>query len=400
MSLWDQPGTSDWLLGGYLGLITLVWLGLILGGRTWGERWKIRRPALDADLGEAAELVVSICIPARNEADNIDACVRAALASRWSKLEVIVVDDRSEDETGALALKAGEGDPRLHVFSGVEPPAGWAGKPWSCSRAAGESSGQILCFLDADVRIAPDTIPALVEVMVSEKVRLLSIYGSWTLCTFWERVLIPAVGWLIRGAVDLDVVNDPGRPEAFANGQLIMVERQAYESMDGHGSVRDQILEDVRLAEQFKRRGFATGMRVAPWAFTVRLYDGLHSIIAGYTKNLFEGMGRKPTMALGAIIFIFIGALLPWLALLFSFYCRAVWQWQFPSIGWIVWCAAVCSLQIFFRWGLETRDGRSGSFAWSHPLANVLLIWILLRSMITMEAKWKGRTFVDGRAQS
>ena len=195
-------------------------------------------------------------------------------------------------------------------------------------------------------------------------------------------------------------MNDPGRPEAFANGQLIMVERQAYESMDGHGSVRDQILEDVRLAEQFKRRGFATGMRVAPWAFTVRLYDGLHSIIAGYTKNLFEGMGRKPTMALGAIIFIFIGALLPWLALLFSFYCRAVWQWQFPSIGWIVWCAAVCSLQIFFRWGLETRDGRSGSFAWSHPLANVLLIWILLRSMITMEAKWKGRTFVDGRAQS
>ena len=310
-----------------------------------------------------------------------------------------MVDDRSDDHTAEIASKAGEGDARLHVFSGVEPVEGWAGKPWACSRAAGESRGQLICFLDADVRVAPDAIPALVQVMVKEKLRLLSVYGTWTLCSFWEQVLIPAVGWLIRGAVDLDVVNDPGRPEAFANGQLIVVERQAYESMDGHGSVRAQILEDVRLAEQFKRRGFVVGMRVAPWAFSVRLYDGLQSILAGYSKNLFEGMGRRPSMALGAVIFIFVGGLLPWLALVFSAYSRLAWDWQFSSIGWIVWCACVCALQIVFRWGIETRDGRSGWISWSHPLANVLLIWILLRSMISMEATWKGRTFVDGRAQ-
>ena len=400
MSLWEQPGMSNWLLGAYFGLLSIVWTALIVGGRSWGARWRIHRPALDNDVEEAKDLLISICIPARNEAENIGGCVQAALATRWPNLEVIVVDDRSEDDTAELARKAGEGDARLHVFSGVEPVVGWAGKPWTCSRAAGESRGQLICFLDADVRVAPDAIPALVDVMVKEKLRLLSIYGTWTLCSFWERLLIPAVGWLIRGAVDLDVVNDPGRPEAFANGQLIMVERQAYESMDGHGSVRDQVLEDVRLAEQFKRRGFVVGMRVAPWAFTVRLYDSLSAIVTGYTKNLFEGMGRKSSMALGAAMFIFIGGVLPWLVLFFAAYSRWVWSWQFPSNGWIVWCAIVCGLQILFRWGLETRDGRSGWLSWSHPLANVFLIWILLRSMFAIKATWKGRTFVDGRAKS
>lgn len=400
MSFWEEPSTSSWLLGGYLGLLSLVWLALIVGTRSWGQQWQILRPALDEDLGEAKDLVVSICIPARNEAVNIEACVRAALASRWPQLEVIVVDDRSEDDTAAVARAAGAGDDRLYVVSGVEPPSGWAGKPWACSRAAGEARGQVICFVDADVQLAPDAIRALVVTMVQKKLRLLSVYGSWTLHGFWERVLIPAVGWLIRGAIDLDTVNDPGRPEAFANGQLIMVERQAYESLGGHQSVRDQILEDVRLAEQFKRHGFLVGMRVASWAFQVRLYDGLNAIVRGYAKNLFEGMGRQPSLALGAVLFIFVGALLPWLALFLALISRVHWGWAIPSNGWIIWCALVCLLQILFRWSLEIRDGRDGRIAWAHPLANILLVWILLRSMMSMKASWKGRVFIDGKAKS
>jgi len=400
MSFWEDPSTSTWLIGGYLGLLSLVWVSLIVGTQSWGKKWQLLRPALDADLGEAKDLLVSICIPARNEAANIDACVRAALASRWPQLEVIVVDDRSEDDTAAIALSAGEGDGRLHVVAGVEPPAGWAGKPWACARAAGEAKGQLFCFVDADVQLAPDAIQALVTTMVEQRIRLLSVYGSWTLHGFWERVLIPAVGWLIRGAIDLDTVNDPGREEAFANGQLIVVERQAYESFNGHKSVRDQILEDVRLAEQCKRHGFSVGMRVAAWAFRVRLYDGLGAIVRGYAKNLFEGMGRQPSLALGAILFIFVGALLPWLAIAFALLVRLHWGWSVPSDGWIAWCAVVCLLQIAFRWCLEVRDGRDGRIAWAHPLANVLLVWILLRSMTSMKAQWKGRRFVDGRAES
>ena len=388
--------TSVLLLGGYFGLLSLVWGSLIWGSQRWGERWRIQRPSLGAE--PAASLLVSICIPARNEAANIGACVSAALASRWPSLEVVVVDDRSSDDTAEQAREAGGEDQRLLIVEGSEPPPGWAGKPWACRRAAGEARGQVLCFVDADVRLAPDTVAALVDTMVSEDLRLLSAYGTWDLRSFWERVLIPAVGWLIRGAVDLDQVNDPGLPVAFANGQLIAVERNTYDALDGHGSVRAEVLEDVRLAEQFKCRGHRVGMRVAPWAFQVRLYEGLGEIIRGYTKNLYEGMGRRPSLALGAILFIFVGALLPWVLLVVGVIVRFVLGWGVPQTPWLLWCAVVCGLQFVFRWRLESRDGRSGWNALAHPLANVMLSWILFRSMFAMETTWKGRAFVDGKA--
>ena len=393
----EDAGTSAMILGSYLGLLSLVWLGLIAGVQRWGGAWQLKRPGLDE--GEGADAMrVSVCIPARNEAENIGACVRAALSSRWPNLEVIVVDDRSDDGTADVAKAVGLGDERLHVVEGTQPPRGWAGKPWACVRAAGESQGQVLCFVDADVRLAPDAVGALVGEMVRSDLRLISAYGSWDLRGFWERLLVPAVGWLIRGAVNLDCVNDPGRPEAFANGQVIMVERNAYDSMMGHQVVKSEVLEDVRLAEQFKRRGHSVGMRVAPWAFQVRLYDSLGAIINGYSKNLYEGMGRQPSLALGAVLFIFVGALLPWLALFVSLWGRLAWGWAVPGDTWLFWCAVVCALQLVFRWRLELKDGRPGTIALLHPIANILLVWILFRSMFGMEATWKGRRFVDGKA--
>jgi hypothetical protein len=194
-------------------------------------------------------------------------------------------------------------------------------------------------------------------------------------------------------------VNDPGRQEAFANGQLIMVQRVAYEAMEGHGVVRDQVLEDVRLAEQFKRRGNVATMLVAPWAFQVRLYHSLGEIFRGYAKNLYEGMGRSPAIGLGAVLFIFVGALLPFGVLGLGLLARLAWGWAVPGDVWLVWCGLVCMLQVLFRWRLERRDGRSGAIAWAHPLANVVLVAILLRSIFAMEVTWKGRGYVDGRAR-
>jgi chlorobactene glucosyltransferase len=396
MTLWGEPIFSDLLAGGYLALLTLMWLGLVAGAGRWGAKWRVERPDSPPD-GDGP--LVSICIPARNEAKNIGACVAAALAVRWPALEVVVVDDRSEDGTGDAARAAGAGDPRLHVIGGTEPPPGWAGKAWACTRAAGEAQGRWLLFLDADVRIDPDALAALMPIAQREELRLLSVFGTWELVSFWERALIPTVGWLIRGAVDLDRVNDPTRAEAFANGQLILVEREAYDYVGGHGVVRDRILDDVSIAEAFKRRGLHIGLRPAPWLFRVRLYRSLGEIVSGYGKNLYEGMGRRPTIGLGAVLFIFIGTLLPFVAVAAGVLGRLVLGWGVPGWGWVAWFGLVCALQFLFRVQVERHDGRSGGIAWAHPLANVMLVAIILRSMFWVEASWKGRRFVDGRAQ-
>ena len=148
-SLWLIGKMSSFRHGfgtGYVVVLTFSWSMMIIGVRSWGRNWMVQKPT---DLPEKTPLL-SICIPARNEEENIAACVDAALQSSWPNLGVVVVDDRSTDQTRAQALKAANGDPRFVLISGEEPALGWAGKPWTCSRAAKESKSWLL-FVDADV---------------------------------------------------------------------------------------------------------------------------------------------------------------------------------------------------------------------------------------------------------
>lgn len=395
MSFWEDPATTAILGGGYLGLMSLMWGGLTLGVPAWGARWRVERPATPIP-AEGRRL--SVIIPARNEAANIGAAVRSALAIHWPDLEVIVVDDRSEDDTAALALAAGAGDPRLDVITAPDRPQGWAGKVWAAHCGSLRATGALLLFLDADVEIDPDAAPALIGAMDESKAGLGSCFGSWRLVSFWERALIPTVGWFIRGAVDLDAINDPGRPEAFANGQLLCARREAYLDAGGHEAIAGQILDDVRLAERMKRRGVGVALRVMPWAFSVRLYRSLDEIWRGYSKNLYEGMGRRPLIGLGAVLFIFVGTLFPHVLLAGGLIARLVLDWGVPTAPWLLWIFLLCGLQVAFRARVELRDGRSPTIAWVHPLANLLLVGILLRSVFGVEATWKGRRFVDGKA--
>ncbi len=391
---WSDPAFSGLLAAGYLGLLTILWAALVAGVGRWGRAWRLEphqpQPARWPRL--------SICVPARDEAGRIGLCVRAALASDYPDLEVVVVDDRSSDATRQEALDAAGSDERFLLVDGVEPKVGWAGKPWACARAAGEATGELLLFVDADVELAPWAARATVARLLNQRLALLSLFSDWRLESFWEAVVIPVVGWFVRGAVDLDAVNDRGQPDAFANGQFILVERTAYERVGGHGAVRAEVLEDVRLARAFKSYALPSGLLHAPGAFRVRLYRGLTEIVSGYTKNLYEGMGRNAVVAFGAILFIFVGTLLPYLALAAALLVRIVLGWEVVGWGWIAWVALLCSLITGFRYRLERLDGRSGAHAFSHLLGNLVFVGILLRSLFSVEVEWKGRSFVDGKA--
>ena len=143
----------------------------------------------------------------------------------------------------------------------------------------------------------------------------------------------------------------------------------------------------------------AVQVRPAPWAFRVRLYRSLGEIINGYTKNLYEGLGRNPVAGFGAALFLFICALLPVVLALSCIVGMTLLGWKVVSVGVLIWLWGIVLLQTIFRYRQEVRDGRDGRFAFCHPLANVLVIWILLRSTTKVSVQWKGRSFVDGKAE-
>ena len=364
----------------------LFWILLIVAAGSWGQGYELDEHAPEPPSGRPS---LSVIIPARNEAGRVGACVAAAVGQELDRaggFEVIVVDDGSEDATAQEAVDAG-----ARVVSPPNRPDDWAGKAWACQFGAGEATGELLLFIDADVRLAPWAARASATRLGTDDVDWLSLFGRWELVGFWERVLVPVVGWFIRGAVDLAEANAPTGPaeRAFANGQFILIRRTAYEAIGGHGAVRGEVLDDVRIAQALRRSGAPGRLLYAPDAFEVRLYESLGDIVAGYRKNLFEGMERRLSVAAAAALFICGTTLLPW-ALLFA-PTPPPWRWA---------GGALCALQVLFRWRLERADGRSWAWAYAltHPVGNALFVWILVCSALGGSVRWKGREFVGGKA--
>jgi chlorobactene glucosyltransferase len=390
---WNDPALSNMLAAGYLGLLTILWFLLLLGARGWGRRW----PLAQRD-GDQVVPPVLVCVPARNEALNIEACVRSVLASKGVDLLLVVLDDSSTDDTGALAQRAAGDDPRVTVRAGQPPPSGWAGKSWALVQASADAERPYLLFLDADVELHPRALYALLAQAEVERLDLLSLFGTWRLDSFWELVVVPVVGWFVRGATNLDAVNDPSHPDAFANGQLILVRRESYERIGGHRAVQGEVLEDVRLAQAFSKQAMRIMLLHAPWAFRARLYRSLGEIVEGYTKNFYEGMGRRPLVALGLALFTIIGSLLPYVIVVAVVAAQFALGWKLLDVYLLAWCCGVCLLMVAFRWRQERADGRTGAYALTHPLGNLVLLWIVVRSMLAIEVRWKGRAYRDGKA--
>ena len=388
---WGEPSLSELLLAGYLALLTLLWLGLAQGVSVWRRRFSLPARPVPGSSGPSPR--VSVIVPARNEVDNIGACVRAALASHYADLEVIVVDDGSTDGTAAAAASAANGDPRLRVLAGSALPDGWAGKPWACQQAATTVTGERLLFVDADVELRPEAVGRVVELMDARGLDLVSAFGSWRLETFWERAAIPVIGWFIRGATDIAAVNDPGRSEAFANGQFILVRRDAYVQAGGHEAVKADILDDVGLARAFVAKDLPIRVVFMRELFSCRMYTNFRELWLGWTKNLYAGMRYSvalPMALSGFVLFEFVlPYFLPPLALL-----------RGDRVG-LVAALAVLGLIHTVRFWMDGIFGQDRRYGLLQGLGATMLVGLLLDSVRRSrlgQVAWKGRMYTVGRA--
>jgi len=339
--------------------------------------------------------LVSVVVPARDEARNIERCLRSVLATTYPRLEVIVVDDHSADGTGALARAID--DPRLRVLDNPPLPDGWFGKQWACRTGARAARGDVLVFADADTTHAPDLVGRLVNELRARGGGLLSVVGRQELGTFWERVVQPHVFWMLATRYGgTETVNRSRRAEdKIANGQCIFVRREAYDAIGGHGAVRHQVAEDVAIAQRLFAAGQRTEVVMSREDLTTRMYTSLGEIMAGWRKNVFAG-GREamPGGRAGQLLFPLLLLLVPLLTVLPPLALGGALLAAAPP-AWLLLGATIALAAELATWGAVYRWMRAPvAYALIFPLGALVFAVIAIQAIARgSRVEWKGRAY-------
>lgn len=361
--------------------IALFIIALLISGLV---AWNVFAwPALKTG-GLESRVFVSVLIPARNEENNIVACLDAAAGQGEAVREILVLDDHSIDATGQLVRERAALDPRVRLIDGEELPAGWCGKNFACARLAEEACGEWLLFLDADARLAEGAVATMVCEASRRNLTMLSCWPRFTLESFWEKVLMPMLNFVVFTLYPAPLAvlrNDESL--GLAHGACILVDRSTYFAVGGHTAVRGEVFEDTRLAHLWRAKGERELCLDGQRFVSVRMYSSFAEIWHGFQKNFFPAFRRESGfwafMTLHATVF-----LLPFILLALTH-------------AWPASAAVACVFGM--RLLLAVRFRQPVWSAFLHVVAEVVLILLGLSSWWRCKSgkgvEWKGRRLLN-----
>jgi chlorobactene glucosyltransferase len=301
-------------------LLSSIWLAVVIWliVRAFQQRGLLQslKPA-DAPPDECAPKV-TVIVPARDEAANIDRCLRSLAVQTYpaSRLRIVVIDDHSRDRTFAIASVLAQTCPQLTVLRSPPLPPHWVGKSHACWIGARtvEADADWLCFVDADVWAEPALIASAVAAASADALDLLSLAPRQELQSFAERLVMPCGLYLLAFCQDLRTVQARNSSEVTATGQFMLVRRVCYETIGGHPAVADAICEDLMLARLLKRSGGHAILQDGRRLLSTRMYRGWSTLWTGIAKNLSEMLGGPPrtiAIAAAAVVLAWAAWLLP-----------------------------------------------------------------------------------------
>jgi chlorobactene glucosyltransferase len=332
---------------------------------------------------------VSILVPARNEANNIEGCLVSLLAQDYPDFDVFALDDHSTDDTASVLARLEYRDPRLRVLSGKALPAGWLGKHWACHQLAQAATGELILFTDADTLHTPDMLRVGVSALLAENADMVTAIPHEQAETWGELLVIPAAGMFVLCFLPLAFAQRFGLPSfAFAIGQFMLFRRASFEAAGGYGSVRDNIVDDVALARRIVREGFRWRIMDGTRHASCRMYRGFRDAVDGFTKNIFAYFNHRLLLFAVAWAWIEVAFILPPLAALVHAFGMPV-DFFPPELAFFTTVAA------WACWWLACRRfGFPLSLSFIYPILLTLFVMIAFRSMVinlTGRAHWKGR---------
>ncbi len=293
-------------------LLSLVWCVLSISVFTLLKRRYAALPPLLETTEVDPELpTLAVIIPARNEADNIGECLESLVRQRYpsDRLQIIVVNDGSSDDTERIARQFPTGPIPIEVIEAGTLPDDWLGKSHACWVGARAASAEWLCFLDADTRHSPRLLCSVIEKARTDGIDLLSLHPQQEMLGFWERLLMPIPFMTLMILLDGHAINNPESDKAMANGQFILIRAEVYERLEGHAAIRDEVLEDVAIARLVKSAGYVLKVFAGEGLIRTRMYKGLVELWQGVARGGSELFGIPLTMI--AVVSSLVGALFP-----------------------------------------------------------------------------------------
>ncbi len=356
------------------------------------------RSYVEMEEDEPSTHELSVLVPARNEEHNLQGCLDSLLAQsepgfllgeHW---HVFVIDDNSSDGTLALAQRLAASHAGLHVLQAPELKArrhGFTGKNaalWFGVNQPIARTAKWLLFTDADTLHEPGTTHRAVVEAERHQLGMLSYSPRQIAANVVQRAFLPIVFSELASTYPPKKVSDPSSPVAAANGQFLLVRRQAYFDVGGHQAVADRVLEDVALARLLKRR-HAIKLRYAPEAVAARMYGTTGEMMAGWTKNLALLFGRPVLLALARLLDFLLIVGLP----VFALTQHWLLFWQQAAI-WVLW------FRVLLRyWTRIRRSNTSFVDALLSVVALPLFAYLMVRSWqqvtLTKRVEWKGREY-------
>jgi glycosyltransferase involved in cell wall biosynthesis len=320
---------------------------------------------------------VSVIVPARNEARSIGAAMRTLMRTDYPNVEIIAVNDRSTDDTGAILEEvARESAGRLKVIHIAELPSGWLGKTHAMNCAAEQALGEWILFTDADVHHRTDSLRRAIAYAESSRADHLVLLPNMLMHSWGERMMISFFQALFIFAHRPWKVADPKAKDHIGVGAFNLIRRSTYDAIGGYGKLRLAVVDDMKLGEMVKRNGFASRVAFGKDLIRIRWAHGALGMMNNLVKNFFAVLRYNVLLSILAALAVLVLHLGPWIGAIFAH--------GIARIGFVI--SLVCVFGVYS--GMSKRSGVKSVYAISHPLAAILLVFTILRS--TFVTVWQG----------
>jgi len=325
---------------------------------------------------DAACPSISLILAARDEEEKLPAALATLARIDYPRLEIIAVDDRSQDATGRILDEFSADHPRLRAAHISELPNGWLGKTHALQKGYETSSSEWLLFTDADVRFQPDVLRRAITLAEQYNLDHLTLVCNVEMHGFWEKTLLTFFGLAFHLSTDAHSVSNPNSRAYVGIGAFQLLRRTAYEATGTHRRLAMEVVDDMKLGKLVKQSGFRSCVAIAQDFVSVRWHAGARNVIRGVTKNLFAALGYNIAFAAVSLAGVFLLNVAPFFAV-------------FAGHGWIrIFSAVSVAVALCMHGSVDVVNRVSPLYALTHPVGAILFCYMIVRSVaVTL---WRG----------